>query len=189
MALDAGAIKTHLDPDGQRGPRVPDIVSFSLWAGRRADGHVGAAHVRAAVAHDRPGLSGFGKLLGGKKAEKPHAEKTDEELTREEMDKIEVPTSWFVSGMVFSTAGLVVIGYFAFHIRPWLGVVAVLLAFVLSIVACRATAKPTRRRSGAMGKITQLTYGILAPSNIITNLMTAGITAGAAGSSADLLTD
>jgi uncharacterized oligopeptide transporter (OPT) family protein len=40
-----------------------------------------------------------------------------------------------------------------------------------------------------MGKITQLTYGVLAPSNVTANLMTASITAGAAGSAADLLTD
>jgi uncharacterized oligopeptide transporter (OPT) family protein len=42
---------------------------------------------------------------------------------------------------------------------------------------------------GAMGKITQLLYGVLAPANINTNLMTASITSGAAVSSADLLTD
>jgi uncharacterized oligopeptide transporter (OPT) family protein len=42
---------------------------------------------------------------------------------------------------------------------------------------------------GAMGKITQLIYGVLAPSNITTNLMTASITSGAASHAADLLTD
>ena len=66
---------------------------------------------------------------------------------------------------------------------------AVLLSSVLSIVACRATGETDTTPVGAMGKITQLTYGILAPPNVITNLMTASITAGAAGSSADLLTD
>ena len=40
-----------------------------------------------------------------------------------------------------------------------------------------------------MGKITQLVYGVLAPSNITTNLMTASITSGAASNAADLLTD
>jgi uncharacterized oligopeptide transporter (OPT) family protein len=40
-----------------------------------------------------------------------------------------------------------------------------------------------------MGKITQLMYGAIAPSNITTNLMTASITSGAASHSADLLTD
>jgi putative OPT family oligopeptide transporter len=40
-----------------------------------------------------------------------------------------------------------------------------------------------------MGKITQLLYGWLAPTNITTNLMTASITSGAASHAADLLTD
>jgi len=40
-----------------------------------------------------------------------------------------------------------------------------------------------------MGKITQLIYGVLAHSNITTNLMTASVTAGAASHAADLLTD
>ena len=40
-----------------------------------------------------------------------------------------------------------------------------------------------------MGKITQFVYAVLAPADKTVNLMTAGITAGAAGSSADLLTD
>ena len=38
---------------------------------------------------------------------------------------------------------------------------------------------------GALGKVTQLTYGALAPGNIPANLMTAGVTAGAACSCSD----
>src|SRR4029079_19322053 len=40
-----------------------------------------------------------------------------------------------------------------------------------------------------LSKITQLTFGVIAPGNVPTNLMTASITAGAAGSAGDLLTD
>ena len=40
-----------------------------------------------------------------------------------------------------------------------------------------------------MGKVTQLTFGVLNPGNINVNLMSANITSGAAGSAADLLTD
>src|SRR2546427_4372728 len=40
-----------------------------------------------------------------------------------------------------------------------------------------------------MGKITQLVFGALSPGNVNVNLMSANITAAAAGSSADLLTD
>jgi OPT family oligopeptide transporter len=103
--------------------------------------------------------------------------------------RIEVPPSWFVGGMLFATVGLVITGWFAFGINPLLGVIAVALSFVLSIVACRATGETDTTPVGAMGKITQLTYGVLAPSNVTANLMTASITAGAAGSAADLLTD
>ena len=63
------------------------------------------------------------------------------------------------------------------------------LLFVLALVACRATGETDTTPIGAMGKIMQLTYGVLAPGQMVTNLMTAGVTAGAAGSAADLLTD
>jgi OPT family oligopeptide transporter len=105
------------------------------------------------------------------------------------LERIEVPPTWFVAGMIFSTIGLVIVGWFAFHIAPWFSVLAVILSFVLSLVACRATGETDTTPIGAMGKITQLTYGALDPGNVATNLMTASITAGAAGSSADLLTD
>jgi len=63
------------------------------------------------------------------------------------------------------------------------------MTFFLSVAACRATGETDITPIGAMGKITQLSYGIIAPSDITANLMTAGVTAGAAASSADLLTD
>jgi uncharacterized oligopeptide transporter (OPT) family protein len=79
--------------------------------------------------------------------------------------------------------------HFAFHVNPLMSLVAVAMTFFLSLVACRATGETDTTPIGAMGKITQLTYGFLAPANTIANLMTACITAGAAGSAADLLTD
>jgi OPT family oligopeptide transporter len=70
-----------------------------------------------------------------------------------------------------------------------MGILAVLVTFFLSIVAARATGETDITPIGAMGKITQLMYGVVAPSNITTNLMTASITSGAASHAADLLTD
>jgi uncharacterized oligopeptide transporter (OPT) family protein len=101
----------------------------------------------------------------------------------------EVPGAWFlVLGMV-ATAGVLVMGDVYFAI-PWhLGFIAVLLTFFLSLVACRATGESDITPIGAMGKITQLAYGVLIPQNATANLMTASITANAAASSADLLTD
>jgi OPT family oligopeptide transporter len=101
----------------------------------------------------------------------------------------EVPGSWFLALGLFATVGVLLLGHTRFGI-PWhLGLLAVLLTFFLSLVACRATGESDITPIGAMGKITQLLYGVLIPQNATANLMTASITANAASSSADLLTD
>jgi len=103
--------------------------------------------------------------------------------------KIEVPGSWFLVGTAFSGLGCIMVLHYAFQTSWWMGVIAVILTFFLAMVAARATGESDITPIGAMGKITQLTFGILAPSNMVTNLMTASVTAGAAGSTADLLVD
>ncbi|NDC64048.1 MAG: OPT family oligopeptide transporter [Planctomycetia bacterium] len=103
--------------------------------------------------------------------------------------RIEVPGSWFVIGTGLSGLACVLLGHLIFGIGWWMGIVAVAVTFLLSIVAARATGETDITPIGAMGKITQLVYGVLAPSNITTNLMTASITSGAASHAADLLTD
>jgi len=101
----------------------------------------------------------------------------------------EVPGSWFAWGGGLSGAGVVLIANMYFGVPLLLGVLAVALTFVLALVACRATGESDITPTGAMGKIMQITYGVLIPQNATANLMTAGITAGAASSSADLLND
>ncbi len=105
------------------------------------------------------------------------------------MEAIEVPGSWFLLGVGAAAVGVVFIQVQSFSIHWWMGIVSVLLTFLLALVACRATGETDITPIGAMGKITQLFYGIVAPAKITTNLMTACVTAGAAASSADLLTD
>jgi uncharacterized oligopeptide transporter (OPT) family protein len=101
----------------------------------------------------------------------------------------EVPGSWFLGLGAVATVGVLIIGHLFFGIPWYLGFVAVLLTFFLALVACRATGESDITPIGAMGKITQLAYGVLIPQNATANLMTASITANAAASSADLLTD
>ena len=105
------------------------------------------------------------------------------------LKRIEVPGWWFVVGTLAAGTSCVVLGELYFGIAWWMGVIAVLFTFVLSIVAARATGETNITPIGAMGKITQLLYGWLAPTNLTTNLMTASITSGAAAHSADLLMD
>jgi OPT family oligopeptide transporter len=189
IALDHGVIHTHLDAHHHPALGYPEIVHFSLWPGAALMVTSGLLTFGLQWRTVLRAFSGLGKLLK-RSAEHHDAASADPvEKARGELEKIEVPSSWFVIGTIIATTGLVIIGYIAFHISPLLGVVSVVMAFMLAIVACRATGETDITPVGAMGKITQLAYGVLAPTNITTNLMTASVTAGTAGASADLLND
>jgi uncharacterized oligopeptide transporter (OPT) family protein len=86
-------------------------------------------------------------------------------------------------------AGLAWLGHVTFGMPYWQTAAAVLLSFVLALVACRVTGETDTTPVGAMGKITQLFFGAVSPGNMNVNLMSAAVTAAAASSSADLLTD
>lgn len=105
------------------------------------------------------------------------------------MDAIEVPGTWFLAGMAFGTIGIVYLINRFFGVPVWMGTLAVFMSFFLALVACRACGETDTTPVGAMGKITQLMYGAIAPRQMTTNLMTACITAGVADSASDLLTD
>ena len=72
-----------------------------------------------------------------------------------------------------------------------LGLIAAVLAFVVSLVCCRATGETDTTPIGPMGKLTQLLYAVLPGAKGVAsiNLMAAGATASAGGAAADLLTD
>jgi OPT family oligopeptide transporter len=102
---------------------------------------------------------------------------------------IETPASWFLGGQIVGFAGLAWLGHVTFGMPYWQTAAAVLLSFVLALVACRVTGETDTTPVGAMGKITQLLFGAVSPGNMNVNLMSAAVTAAAASSSADLLTD
>ncbi|MBV8755084.1 MAG: OPT/YSL family transporter [Hyphomicrobiales bacterium] len=102
---------------------------------------------------------------------------------------LEAPMSWFAAGQIVSLVALAWLAHASFGMPVWQSVVAVALSFLLALVACRVTGETDTTPVGAMGKVTQLAFGALSPGNVNVNLMSANITAGAATSSADLLTD
>ncbi|MDD5628347.1 MAG: OPT/YSL family transporter [Elusimicrobia bacterium] len=100
----------------------------------------------------------------------------------------EVPMIWFVIGMVLLTPVVVFLEWFLFGIKWWMGILSVVLGFFIAIVACRATGETDTTPTGALGKITQITFGVLDPGNVTTNLMTANVTGGVGLHAADMLT-
>ena len=153
------------------------IVPWTLWGGVAC---MVTSSLLAFAMQWRTALRAFrdlGAMLGGRRDK------------QDPVAAIETPSSWFLGGQVIGLVGLAWLGHVTFAMPYWETVVAVLLSFVLALVACRVTGETDTTPVGAMGKITQLTFGVLSPGNVNVNLMSANITAAAAASSADLLTD
>ncbi len=153
------------------------IVQWTLWFG--ASCMVAAGLLSFALSW-RTALSAFrdlGEMLSFRSA------------AASEPGRIEAPMSWFAVGQIVSLVALAWLGHATFGMPVWETAVAVALSFWLALVACRVTGETDTTPVGAMGKVTQLIFGALSPGNININLMSANITAGAATSAADLLTD
>ena len=103
--------------------------------------------------------------------------------------RLEVPWTWFAAGAGASGTACVALQAALFDIPIPLGVFAVLMAFVLAVVAARATGETDVTPVGPLGKIAQVSYSGLMPGAAVPNLMAASVTAGSASSAADLLTD
>ncbi len=163
-----------------------DIIQWPLWGGVSCMVTSGLLSFALQWRSISKALGNMGKIFW-----------KSEGQVKSEVDKLEAPMSWFLTGQIVGLVALAWLSYYCFAIPLWQSVLAVLLTFFLALVACRITGETDTTPIGAMGKVMQLIFGALNPNtssvpnpalrNI--NLMAANITAGAATSSADLLTD
>ncbi|MFH1011066.1 MAG: OPT family oligopeptide transporter [bacterium] len=174
LAFEPGAAD-HQVPGGFR-----NIVSWSLWGGAACMVSSGLLTFAFEWRTVLRAFSGLGRIFRRRKGPG---------MIDDPLERVEVPGTWFAGGMVVGTVGVVAVVAVYFGVAVWMALLAIVLSFFLALVACRATGETDTTPVGAMGKITQLTYGVLAPKQMNTNLMTACITAGVADSAADLLTD
>ncbi len=100
-----------------------------------------------------------------------------------------VAKTWLAIGFLIATVATTLAQVSIFGIEAHMGLLAVLLTFVLAVVAARVSGETGIPPIGALGKVTQLTFGLVNPTNVTENLMTANVTGGAAGQCSDLLHD
>lgn len=133
------------------------------------------------------------RLTGGwreqARAKREGREATNLDPEEQPGGRLHIPWSWFWIGLGLALVASTVAQNTIFAIPVWLGILAVLLTFVLAIVAARVSGETGIPPIGALGKITQLTFGALSPANTTVNLMAANVTGGAAGQCSDLLHD
>jgi len=76
-----------------------------------------------------------------------------------------------------------------FDIDAWIAMLAIPVAVMLAVVAARVVGDTGIPPIGAIGKVSQLGFGLAAPGQAVANLMTANVAGGAAGQCADLMND
>ena len=174
-AVSLGDIHAQAGADGFMHYGFRRITAWALWGGVAM---MTTASLLAFFAKPQILLSAFRGMFG-----KNRAANTD--VLRD----IELPMRVFVIGIPVVGLILVLLAHHFFGVKLWLGLLALPLVFVFTLIGVNSTALTSITPIGPMGKLTQLTFGVLDPGNIKTNLMTAGITAEVSSHASNLLMD
>jgi putative OPT family oligopeptide transporter len=101
----------------------------------------------------------------------------------------DVPRAWLGGGIVVAMLFAIALQSRLFDIPLGLASFAVVLTFLLAVVAARVSGETGITPIGSMGKVTQLSLGFLSGGQPNINLMSANVTGGAASQCADMLHD
>ncbi len=111
------------------------------------------------------------------------------EKNKDILAHIELPLWVSMIGIPLTGLLLMVLGKMWFNIEYWVTVVAIPLVFVFTLIAVTSTGLTAITPGGALGKLTQLTFAVLKPGDMGTNIMTAGINGEVALNASNLLMD
>lgn len=106
-----------------------------------------------------------------------------------EVDSGDVPFKHWAIGMTAAAISTCIAAWWMLDIPPWMSAIAVVLSFGLALVSVRATGETDINPIGAMGKVTQLVYGGMAPTQPGVNIGAAAITAAGASQAGDMMHD
>src|SRR6185312_3804522 len=152
------------------GTGFKNITTWALWGGVAI---MTTSSIYSFLSKPQVIISSFRGMFGKKNGE--------EDVLKD----IELPMWVFVVGIPLVGVLTVWAGHVFFDIKWWLGLIAIPLVFVFTLIAVNSTGLTSITPTGALGKLTQLSFSVIAPGNITTNIMTAGITGESASSAAN----
>jgi OPT family oligopeptide transporter len=151
------------------------ITMWALWAGVAM---MTTASLLAFFSKPKMILDSFAAVLRRKKAGQTDI-----------LKDIELPISLSIIGVPIVGGLLIYISHVYFGVEILMGIIAIPLVFIFTLIAAHSTALTSITPTGPLGKLTQFTFGALSPGNITTNVMTAAITGEVAGNASNLLMD
>lgn len=126
------------------------------------------------------------KGLGGDKNEFGEGTK---DKTMAALEQLEVPKAIFLLGLGGSSIAALIFMHKVFNIAPAMGLFAIILSFVLALIAVRAAGETDINPVGAMGHVTQIAYGSIFHCTPKSNLGASGVTAAGASEAGDMMQD
>ena len=156
------------------GAGFKNITMWSLWGGAAM---MTTASLYSFFSKPQVFIAAFQNIFA-KKGKESHV-----------LEKIELPLKVSLIGIPILGA---IIAYCAnqfFGVTYFEAFLAFPLIFVFTVIAVTSTGLTSVTPIGALGKLTQLTYSVISPGRITTNVIAAGITADITGSASNLLMD
>jgi OPT family oligopeptide transporter len=181
-ALEVGWAAPALNAEGQvllDAPWFGSMTKWLLWPG------VAMMVTASLTSFAFSWRSVLAAIRGGR----AQSDATAEADTPSVEDADEVPRKHFMVGFVVVLVAATATQIAFFGITWWTAMLGVLLTFLLAVVSGRVTGETNVTPVGPMGKVTQLTFGLISPGDAAANLMTANVTGGAASQCGDLLHD
>jgi OPT family oligopeptide transporter len=112
-----------------------------------------------------------------------------DEAEKSGTEDVEIPVNWFLWAFGAASILCLAVQYFVFAMPLWQSALAIVLSSLLALVATRAVGETDVNPIGGMGKVMQLLFAVVAPGNVQSNLMSAGITAAGANNCGDMMQD
>jgi len=175
------------------------ILSFSgargwiLWVGvaiMTADSFVQLLFLTKIVWQ---GLVGLVKRVAargsGRTIQRHFGERVIMEHEQYELDSHLIPWWYCLIGIIISSALIIPIADLQFGMKWYLVLLAIPLSALLSIVATRATGETDINPVGGMGKVGQFVFAGVAPKQVVTNVLSAGIISAGASQAGDMMHD
>jgi OPT family oligopeptide transporter len=105
----------------------------------------------------------------------------------------QVPTLWWLVGLLCSVVGTVCTLYFSFGLNPLLSLLAILLSFLFSFIALQASGEMDINPTGTIAKTSQMVFAVFRKGSqehrMKVNLMAGNIAAAAAAQTSDMVGD
>ena len=151
------------------------ITMWSLWGGVAM---MTTASLFSFLSKPAVFTEAFGKLFNKNKTKK-----------KDVLETIELPLWISALGIPVIGSLVVYLGHSWFNFGIFEGLIAIPLIFVFTLIAVTSTGLTSVTPTGALGKLTQLTYSVISPGNVPTNIMAAGINSEVASNASNLLMD